>query len=181
VKSEKTALQRSALQKATRLYHLTTSTFRRFKRFLTVEQMKELQRALYSLGCRNTSAAARSMVDEFLQLTNEGVEFSEVFVEPSEVVGGISASYTDFQLDTAGHLLVRDHKSVKDPRVNFYPDDWQVKLLDVVDSGRSALLVAPTSAGKTFISDYCMKDVLNFNRISTKVLYPCHVCFARVP
>jgi len=51
-------------------------------------------------------------------------------------------SYVAFQLSCAGHLLARDVNSNPDSRVpDFYPDGWQVKLLDVVDSGRSAVVV----------------------------------------
>ena len=34
------------------------------------------------------------------------------------------------------------------------------RLLDIVDSRRSALVIAPTSSGKTFVSFYIMKLVL---------------------
>ena len=35
------------------------------------------------------------------------------------------------------------------------------QVLDAIDDGSSALIVAPTSSGKTFIASYCMWSVLN--------------------
>lgn len=45
----------------------------------------------------------------------------------------------------------------------FKPDDWQRKLLDIIDSGNSALVVAPTASGKTFIAYYVMEMCLRAN------------------
>jgi ATP-dependent RNA helicase DDX60 len=65
-----------------------------------------------------------------------------------------------FMLEHMGHLLKRKDSSGPDPRVGFVPDNWQKDLLDVVDRRGSALVCAPTSSGKTFISYYCMEQVL---------------------
>ncbi|XP_066487732.1 probable ATP-dependent RNA helicase DDX60 isoform X2 [Tiliqua scincoides] len=66
-----------------------------------------------------------------------------------------------FQLQYMGHYLFRDERSDSDPRVrHFIPDTWQRELLDVVDNNESAVIVAPTSSGKTYASYYCMEKVL---------------------
>ncbi|OAR02466.1 hypothetical protein LLEC1_00945 [Akanthomyces lecanii] len=67
----------------------------------------------------------------------------------------------DFQLDHCGPLLERSFDPAPDNRVqNFIPDAWQRKVLDAIDAQSSVFVVAPTSAGKTFISFYAMKQVL---------------------
>lgn len=65
-----------------------------------------------------------------------------------------------FQMNHMGHLMERHVCPTADKRVPFNPDDWQRELLDIVDKRGSAVVCAPTSAGKTFISYYCMKRVL---------------------
>ncbi|XP_058526001.1 probable ATP-dependent RNA helicase DDX60 [Ochotona princeps] len=66
-----------------------------------------------------------------------------------------------FQLQHMGHNLMREERQDPDPRVqDFIPDTWQRELLDVVDNHESAVIVAPTSSGKTYASYYCMEKVL---------------------
>ncbi|XP_049720759.1 probable ATP-dependent RNA helicase DDX60 isoform X1 [Elephas maximus indicus] len=66
-----------------------------------------------------------------------------------------------FQLQFMGHYLIRDERKDPDPRIlDFIPDTWQRELLDVVDNNESAVIVAPTSSGKTYASYYCMEKVL---------------------
>ncbi|KAF2742177.1 P-loop containing nucleoside triphosphate hydrolase protein [Sporormia fimetaria CBS 119925] len=68
-----------------------------------------------------------------------------------------------FQLAHCGPYFDRNMDSAPDARVPFEPDAWQRKVLDEIDAKRSLLVVAPTSAGKTFISFYAMKQVLEAN------------------
>ncbi|ORX92235.1 DEAD/DEAH box helicase-like protein [Clohesyomyces aquaticus] len=65
-----------------------------------------------------------------------------------------------FQLLHCGPYFERSMDSAPDHRVPFEPDGWQRKVLDEIDAKRSLLVIAPTSAGKTFISFYAMKQVL---------------------
>ncbi|PYI36136.1 P-loop containing nucleoside triphosphate hydrolase protein [Aspergillus indologenus CBS 114.80] len=46
------------------------------------------------------------------------------------------------------------------PGEGFAPDRWQREILDQIDAKASLFVVAPTSAGKTFISFYAIKQVL---------------------
>ncbi|KAK4151852.1 DEAD/DEAH box helicase [Chaetomidium leptoderma] len=70
----------------------------------------------------------------------------------------------EFLLEHCGPYLERSFDSAPDPRVpSFHPDAWQRKVLDAIDADKSVLAVAPTSAGKTFISFYAMKKVLQAN------------------
>lgn len=66
----------------------------------------------------------------------------------------------EFQLRFCGPYLDRGFDPTLDPRVRFAPDAWQRKVLDTIDAGKSLLVIAPTSSGKTFISFYAMKKVL---------------------
>ncbi|PLN77281.1 hypothetical protein BDW42DRAFT_198545 [Aspergillus taichungensis] len=73
----------------------------------------------------------------------------------------IELSPVEFQLMHAGPYFDRSMGSQADPRVpDFEPDEWQRKILDLIDARKSLFVVAPTSAGKTFISFYAMKQVL---------------------
>lgn len=81
--------------------------------------------------------------------------------EPFERAGGLVNDYRALQLEYGGPYMDRRFGSQPDDRVSFEPDKWQREVLDYIDTKNSSLLViAPTSAGKTFISFYAMKKVL---------------------
>ncbi|KAK8139595.1 hypothetical protein PG984_000718 [Apiospora sp. TS-2023a] len=69
----------------------------------------------------------------------------------------------ELQLQCCGPYLERSFDSRDDERVSFSPDAWQRDVLDAIDAEKSLLVIAPTSAGKTFISFYAMKKVLQFD------------------
>ncbi|XP_065682237.1 probable ATP-dependent RNA helicase DDX60 isoform X1 [Hydra vulgaris] len=72
-----------------------------------------------------------------------------------------SQCHIEFQLKYLGHFLSRTERNDPDPRIsNFIPDTWQRKLFDAVDNNKSALIIAPTSSGKTYASYYCMERIL---------------------
>lgn len=69
----------------------------------------------------------------------------------------------DFQLIHCGPYMDRNLDSAPDSRVPFQPDGWQRRVLDDLDAQKSVFVVAPTSAGKTFISFYAMEKILRGN------------------
>ncbi|GBE59522.1 DEAD DEAH box protein [Babesia ovata] len=69
----------------------------------------------------------------------------------------------EFQIAYMGDLMERTLGSTEDPRVLFKPDAWQKLLLDAVDARESALVVAPTSTGKTYICYYAMEQGLRLD------------------
>lgn len=72
----------------------------------------------------------------------------------------IPLSTREFQLLHCGPYLERSSDATSDARVDFKPDAWQVRVLNSIDANESVFVVAPTSAGKTFISFYAMRKVL---------------------
>jgi superfamily II RNA helicase len=89
-------------------------------------------------------------------LENRSLPFS---VSQSAPVHSLDAK--KFQLEYCGPYFDRAIDSIADKRVSgFEPDMWQTKVLDAIDENKSLFVVAPTSAGKTFISFYAMKKVL---------------------
>mmetsp|Transcript_33055 Transcript_33055/g.51346 ORF Transcript_33055/g.51346 Transcript_33055/m.51346 type:complete len:2017 (-) Transcript_33055:221-6271(-) len=84
----------------------------------------------------------------------------EVKKEVDALWSGVGSDEMAFQMMHLGPYMTRAAGTQKDPRVAFKPDAWQRDLLDIVDDRKSALIVAPTASGKTFIGYYVMDKVL---------------------
>jgi superfamily II DNA or RNA helicase len=89
--------------------------------------------------------------------------FTFVLQTPPTLDLAIPLAARQFQLSHCGPYFERSIDSAPDHRVPFEPDAWQRKVLDEIDAKRSLLVIAPTSAGKTFISFYAMQQVLQSN------------------
>ena len=133
------------------------------------EEMQIVRRILVMLGLKDNC----KRVDQKIAKA-EGVEYqkdgkhklpsSSATSRQARVVNKESSNANDrshvrFQMSKMGHLFDRS-TGEEDPRVIFKPDPWQKEMLDAVDRRESILCCAPTSAGKTFISYYCMKEVI---------------------
>lgn len=116
----------------------------------THEILKNLFQALdISMPPRGSSTA----------LLDGKLSFSTTWDGTSVADIGLRMTSTEFQLQCCGQYMDRDMDSQPDPRVSFEPDGWQRKVLDEIDKNNSVFVVAPTSAGKTFISFYAMEKV----------------------
>ncbi|KAK0860801.1 hypothetical protein LTR91_005305 [Friedmanniomyces endolithicus] len=125
---------------------------------------------MQSRGLTKTVVASVNLTVETLQLppvpsvTAEGLpdrKLGFTFALPAKVESvAVKLPSKEFQLTYCGPYLERSFDSRPDSRVEFSPDGWQRKVLDGIDAEKSVFVVAPTSAGKTFISFYAMRKVL---------------------
>ncbi|KAJ5340845.1 hypothetical protein N7541_009969 [Penicillium brevicompactum] len=120
---------------------------------------------------KGVSAAIATFVNEACQLiglptcqldhqSDESLSF-QPFNPPTGLQMSIGIPSAEFQLSYGGHCMERSIESMPDPRTpDFDPDRWQREVLDQIDQKNSLFIVAPTSAGKTFISFYAMRQIL---------------------
>lgn len=142
------------------------------------EQHLELAALIWSicrdvLNCNNITKEVASGVSSTLKtldlppismISEQGLPSRTLpfkFALPSSVKDlAVGIPSKEFQLRFCGPYLERSFDSAPDSRVEFKPDGWQRRVLDAIDADKSVFAVAPTSAGKTFISFYAMKKVL---------------------
>ena len=128
------------------------------KLFLTIQELIENHK-------EDLSNEKKDSLGEYL----EAVGFKDIVVKTNLTTKNFEAndeyslrtSSSRFQLRNLGDRLKRESRTDKDKRIeHFIPETWQREMLDAVDNKQSALIVAPTSSGKTFASFYCMESVL---------------------
>ncbi|EED11862.1 DEAD/DEAH box helicase, putative [Talaromyces stipitatus ATCC 10500] len=112
--------------------------------------------------CIQTTLKALKLPD--LELPRHGkrrMTFNFAVLDMNIANISVGLSPPDFQLFYAGPYIDRSMGSTRDPRIHdFEPDMWQREVLDQIDARGSLFVVAPTSAGKTFISFYAIKQIL---------------------
>lgn len=98
--------------------------------------------------------------EQSLDLPKRPLSFSlrADFVKSEQL--GAPLDFQKFQLLHCGSLMDRQTGAKPDDRVQFHPDKWQRDVLDELDQGHSIFVVAPTSAGKTFISFHAISKIL---------------------
>uniref|UniRef100_A0A8B9U4Y1 Helicase ATP-binding domain-containing protein n=1 Tax=Anas zonorhyncha TaxID=75864 RepID=A0A8B9U4Y1_9AVES len=132
------------LSKAVQLMKRIHILLEKYQDLLEKSHLQKLTQYLRLLGFENLACS--------LSEKSDGENTSRYAIE----VGPVR-----FQLQYMDYYLLREERNDPDPRVeNFIPDTWQRELLDAVDNNESAVIVAPTSSGKTYASYYCMEKVL---------------------
>uniref|UniRef100_A0A8B9SFL6 DExD/H-box helicase 60 n=1 Tax=Anas platyrhynchos TaxID=8839 RepID=A0A8B9SFL6_ANAPL len=132
------------LSKAVQLMRRIHILLEKYQDLLEKSHLQKLTQCLRLLGFENLACS--------LSEKSDGENTSRYAIE----VGPVR-----FQLQYMDYYLLREERNDPDPRVeNFIPDTWQRELLDAVDNNESAVIVAPTSSGKTYASYYCMEKVL---------------------
>ncbi|EEB06458.1 DEAD/DEAH box helicase [Schizosaccharomyces japonicus yFS275] len=112
-----------------------------------------------------TAFGLESVIRKVKKLESRPLSFPFVLPELEDEEMDMEIPYTSstFQLLHFGEYMERSMGSAPDSRVAFDPDKWQRDTLDILDRDESVFVVAPTSAGKTFISFYAMEKVLRDN------------------
>ena len=141
--------------------------------------MWDTSRGLASVnGLTKTIAERTALISRALSLPDPGISPPAVdrkltydpeiiLSDNNELEVGLDA--IQFQLEYCGPYFDRNLDSAPDSRVPFQPDGWQRRVLDELDAQNSVFVVAPTSAGKTFISFYAMEKILRENDDSVLV------------
>ncbi|KAF7347281.1 hypothetical protein MVEN_01483200 [Mycena venus] len=133
------------------------------RKALTTSAADIIKAVLKSLGFAALSPALisgsvnlpdRPLTFPFEQLLKTGSK------KPRYKFMSITEHPVEWQLRLFGEFMDRSMDSAPDSRVSFKPDAWQREVLDCIDKKFSVLVIAPTSAGKTFISYYSMEKIL---------------------
>uniref|UniRef100_A0A8C8B629 DExD/H-box helicase 60 n=1 Tax=Otus sunia TaxID=257818 RepID=A0A8C8B629_9STRI len=134
------------LSKAVQVMRRIHILLEKYQDLLEKPHVKKLTKYLRLLGFENLACSLSGQPAE----CEVNIKRKENYMGPAR-----------FQLQYMDYYLLREERNDPDPRVqHFIPDTWQRELLDAVDNNESAVIVAPTSSGKTYASYYCMEKVL---------------------
>ncbi|SIO73543.1 Uncharacterized helicase C694.02 [Babesia microti strain RI] len=173
------------------LFCLVKDIFNTYKPLVDRDMIMQFQKILISIGC---PLSAKNMFNEWRNHVMQSSESSDVTyntkgsgskklgssenydsfrIDPSKI-DVLDASMPqereyDIQLEYMGDIMERTLGSTEDKRVLFKPDGWQKLLLDVIDARSSALVCAPTAAGKTYICYYAMEQVLRMDDLGVVI------------
>ncbi|XP_067993227.1 probable ATP-dependent RNA helicase DDX60 isoform X1 [Melanerpes formicivorus] len=135
------------LSKAVQVMRRIHILLEKYQDLLEKPHLQKLTTYLTLLGFKNLACSLSGQVGES---NDQNISKYTIEVSPAR-----------FQLQYMDYYLLREERNDPDPRVqHFIPDTWQRELLDIVDNNESAVIVAPTSSGKTYASYYCMEKVL---------------------
>ncbi|KAJ6601172.1 hypothetical protein DFH09DRAFT_1257794 [Mycena vulgaris] len=131
------------------------------RKSLTLAAANFLEAVLASLGFSTYTSA---LLADSVNLPDRPITFTVTKLlknkEPRYKFMAITEPPVTWQLRLFGEFMDRSMDSLPDARVSFRPDAWQREVLDCIDEKFSILVIAPTSAGKTFISYYSMEKIL---------------------
>ncbi|KAJ7686854.1 hypothetical protein B0H17DRAFT_1071320 [Mycena rosella] len=131
------------------------------RKSLTPSAANVIETVLESLGFSSYTSA---LLSDSVNLPDRPVTFAFTKLlknkQPRHKFMAITEHPVTWQLRLFGEFMDRSMDSSPDPRVSFNPDAWQREVLDCIDQKFSILVIAPTSAGKTFISYYSMERIL---------------------
>ncbi|NXE74304.1 DDX60 helicase, partial [Cochlearius cochlearius] len=135
------------LSKAVQVMRRIHILLEKYQDLLEKTHLQKLTKYLRLLGFKNLACSLSGQTEES---KDQSISNYAIEVGPAR-----------FQLQYMDYYLLREERNDPDPRVqHFIPDTWQRELLDAVDKNESAVIVAPTSSGKTYASYYCMEKVL---------------------
>mmetsp|Transcript_12851 Transcript_12851/g.51283 ORF Transcript_12851/g.51283 Transcript_12851/m.51283 type:complete len:1719 (+) Transcript_12851:141-5297(+) len=152
-------------------FRLIMDSFHKYYSVIEAQQAADLLAHLKHLGLADAVRSAfgwyKGMVGE--EKSQEVKVLLLAATKGKKPKAPVKMKFVEFQLQHCGALMNRGFDSQQDDRVpHYHPDKWQRELLDVVDRGESALVVAPTSSGKTFASFYAMRRVILHNKANKR-------------
>jgi len=130
---------------------------------------------LIDIAASEAYADLRDQAAEELVLASQSLAYGVMrkFVQQKKATP-LRDTINDYRLqaELLGSLLPPQPQKT-DARVPWPLDEWQIDLLDAVDTRAGALVLAPPSAGKTFAAYYAMESVLRAsNKAAVLVVLP---------